>query len=76
VRWASWCAGWPPAWRYSIRAAMGVLLATVFGLTVWIVGWALGAKAFDTFMIAVAIVVLAITARVIAPHLPNRQAGE
>jgi len=55
---------------------MGVLLATVFGLTVWIVGWALGAKAFDTFMLAVAIVVLAITARVLAPHLPNRQAGE
>jgi hypothetical protein len=52
---------------------MGLLLATVFVLTVWIVGWALGAKAFDTFMVAVAIVVLAATFRVVAPHLPGRR---
>jgi hypothetical protein len=51
---------------------MGLLLATVFGLTLWIVGWALGAKAFDTFMLALAIVVLAATFRVVAPHLPGR----
>jgi hypothetical protein len=55
---------------------MGLLLATVFGLTLWIVGWALGAKAFDTFMVALAIVVLAATYRVVAPHLPGRRPDE
>ncbi len=52
---------------------MGLLLATVFGLTLWIVGWSLGAKAFDTFMVALAIVVVAATLRVVTPHLPGRR---
>jgi len=39
---------------------------------VWIVGWALGiSKSFDIFMITMAIVVLAATARILAPYLPG-----
>ena len=55
---------------------MGLLLATVLGLTIWIVGWAIGAKSFDAFLIAMAIVLLAATVRVIAPHLPGRSPDE
>jgi hypothetical protein len=52
---------------------MGVLLATVLGLTIWIVGWAAGgAKSFDWFLLGVAVVVLAATVRIISPYLPGR----
>lgn len=55
---------------------MGLLLATVLGLVVWLVGWATGGKAFDWFMVSAAIVVVAATARIIAPHLPGRGVDE
>lgn len=52
---------------------MGLLVATVLALSIWIVGWAVGiAKSFDWFMLAVAIIVLAATVRVVAPYLPGR----
>ena len=55
---------------------MGLLLATVLGLTVWIVGWATGGKSSDWFLLALAIVVLAATLRIVAPYLPGRSADE
>ncbi|HEY8866305.1 MAG TPA: hypothetical protein VIM22_05175 [Solirubrobacteraceae bacterium] len=55
---------------------MGLLIATVTGLAVWIVLWAVGSKAFDSFMIAMAIVVIAATARILAPYIPGNQADE
>jgi hypothetical protein len=55
---------------------MGLLLATVLGLIVWLVGWAMGGKPFDWFMVTVAIVVIAATARIVAPHLPGRTPDE
>jgi hypothetical protein len=54
-------------------AGMGLLLATVAGLVVWIVLWALGAKAFDAWMLGVAIVLVAATARIAARYLPSRE---
>ena len=52
---------------------MGLLLATVLGLTIWIVGWAAGgAKSFDWFLLGLAVVVLAATVRIISPYLPGR----
>jgi hypothetical protein len=53
---------------------MGLLIATVTGLVIWIVGWALGAKAFDSFMITLAIVIVAATARAVVPYLPGNRA--
>ena len=32
------------------RAVMGVLLTLIAGLVVWVVLWAIGAKAFDAFL--------------------------
>ncbi|MCW3017594.1 MAG: hypothetical protein JWO02_4686 [Solirubrobacterales bacterium] len=54
---------------------MGLVVATTIGLIVWIVLWSLGAKGVDGFMITVVIVILAATARMLAPYLPgNRDA--
>ena len=55
---------------------MGLLIATVFALTLWIVGWAVGGKAFDWFLLSAAIVVVAATVRVVMPYLPGRTPDE
>lgn len=52
---------------------MGVVTAIVFGLLLWIVGWALGAKSFDVFLLAVVIALLAVTARMLTPYLPGKR---
>ncbi|HEY7619889.1 MAG TPA: hypothetical protein VH834_08955 [Solirubrobacteraceae bacterium] len=52
---------------------MGLVVATTFGLVVWIVMWALGVKAFDAFLITVIVVLLGATARIIAPYLPGNR---
>ena len=53
---------------------MGLLLATTFAFVLWIVLWAVGTKAFDAWMLAVAIVVTAATARIALRYLPGRGA--
>jgi hypothetical protein len=54
---------------------MGLVAATTAGLIIWIVLWALGTKAIDSFIITVVIVVIGLAARMIAPTLPgNRNA--
>jgi hypothetical protein len=52
---------------------MGLVVATTFGLVVWLVMWALGVKALDAFMITVVVVVLGATARMLAPYLPGKR---
>ena len=52
---------------------MGVILATTFGLIIWLVLWAVGVKAFDAFMITVLIALVAATARMLAPYLPGNR---
>jgi hypothetical protein len=52
---------------------MGLVVATTFGLVVWLVMWALGVKALDAFMITVVVVVLGAAARMLAPHLPGNR---
>jgi hypothetical protein len=54
---------------------MGVILATTFGLMLWLVLWAIGVKAFDAFMLTVLIALVAATVRMLLPYLPgNRRA--
>jgi hypothetical protein len=48
---------------------MGILVALAAGLVFWISAWALGAKAFDAFLVTVALVVMAATARIAAPFV-------
>jgi hypothetical protein len=52
---------------------MGLVVATTFGLIVWIVLWALGIKAIDSFLITVLVVLLGATGRMLAPYLPGNR---
>jgi hypothetical protein len=52
---------------------MGLVVATTFGLVVWIVMWALGVKAFDAFLITVLVVLMGATVRILLPYLPGRR---
>jgi hypothetical protein len=52
---------------------MGLVLVTTFGLIVWIVLWAIGAKAFDAFLISAVIILIGATSKLLAPYLPGRE---
>jgi hypothetical protein len=52
---------------------MGLVLATTFGLIVWIVLWALGQKAIDSFMITILVVLVGATVRMLVPYLPGNR---
>ena len=52
---------------------VGLILTGTFGLCLWIVVWALGVSGFDSILIAVAIVVIAIGLHTVLPYLPGRQ---
>jgi len=52
---------------------MGLVLVTTFGLVIWIVMWAIGAKAIDGFMITTLVIVLGVAGRMLAPYLPGRE---
>ena len=54
---------------------MGLVVATTFGLVVWLVLWALGIKAIDSFIITIVVVLLGATARMLAPYLPGNRGG-
>jgi hypothetical protein len=51
---------------------MGLVLATTFGLCVWIVLWAIGWKSIDAFLVTTVIITLGATAKILAPYLPDR----
>jgi hypothetical protein len=44
-----------------------ILVALAVGLVVWIVLWALGTKAFDGFMITIALVLIAVVVQLTEP---------
>ncbi len=52
---------------------MKMVVYTTLAATVWIVFWALGAKAFDAFMIAIVIMLVAAAHQMIGPHLPGKR---
>ncbi len=52
---------------------MGLVLTLTFGLMVWIVLWALGAKGFDAFMIATVIILIGATLKILTGYLPGRR---
>ena len=55
---------------------MGVLLTLIAGLVVWIVLWAIGAKAFDAMLITLVMLVIAAAVHLVVPYLPgNRRQG-
>ena len=52
---------------------MGVIVATTFGLIIWLVLWAIGVKAFDAFMLTALIALVAATLRMLTPYLPGNR---
>jgi hypothetical protein len=52
---------------------MGLILTATAGLLVWIVLWALGAKGFDAFMIATAIILVGASLKILSGYLPGRR---
>ena len=52
---------------------MGAILTLIFGLAIWVVLWAIGAKAFDALMVLILMLVIAAGARMIAPFLPGNR---
>jgi hypothetical protein len=52
---------------------MGLVLTVTAGLIIWIVLWALGAKGFDSFMLATVIILIGASLKIIAGYLPGRR---
>ena len=52
--------------------SMGLVLCTTFALILWVVLWAIGTKSFDGFTIAMVIILLGATVRILKPYLPGR----
>ena len=48
---------------------MGIFVATVTGLAIWIVLWAFDVKAIDGFMLALAIILIATVAHMAGPSV-------
>jgi len=52
---------------------MGVLLTLIAGLVVWVVLWAIGAKALDAFLLTLVMLVIAAAVRLLVPYLPGNR---
>ena len=52
---------------------MALVLWTTFALTLWVVLWSIGAKAFDAFMLATLIILIGATIESLKKYLPNRR---
>ncbi|MDX6649692.1 MAG: hypothetical protein QOJ97_1643 [Solirubrobacteraceae bacterium] len=51
---------------------MAILVATTVAFVIWVVLWSLGIKALDGIILALAIVIIAATTRMVARYLPGR----
>jgi predicted PurR-regulated permease PerM len=51
---------------------MKILVALTVGLVIWIVLWALGTKALDSFLITIALVVGAVAATLVEPYIKEQ----
>ena len=52
---------------------MGVLLTLIAGLVIWVVLWAIGAKALDAFLLTLLMLIVAAAARLLVPYLPGNR---
>jgi len=52
---------------------MSLVLWTTAALVVWIILWAIGAKAFDAFMLATVIILIGATLEILKRYLPGRR---
>jgi hypothetical protein len=52
---------------------MALTLWTTFALTLWIILWSIGAKAFDAFLLALLIIIIGATIDSLKKYMPNRR---
>jgi hypothetical protein len=52
---------------------MGFILTLTFGLVVWVVLWAIGAKGIDAFLLAALIILVGATVKLASGYLPGRR---
>jgi hypothetical protein len=52
---------------------MGLVYSIVSALALWLVLWALGAKALDSFLVAALIMIVAVTVAMLAPFAPGKK---
>ena len=52
---------------------MGLLYTWTAGLVIWIVLWALGAKAFDAMLVTIAMLLIAVIGHIVWPFLPGNR---
>jgi hypothetical protein len=52
---------------------MGLVVCTTTAFIIWIVLWAIGFKSFDGFILALVIITLGATVRILKPYLPDRE---
>jgi hypothetical protein len=52
---------------------MGLVLTVTAGLIIWIVLWALGAKGFDSFMLATLVIAIGASLKILTGYLPGRR---
>ena len=52
---------------------MGLAITATAGFVVWIVLWSLDVKAVDAFLVTTLILLVAATARIVAPYLPGNR---
>jgi len=50
---------------------MGLVLAATFGLVIWIVLWSIGYSGLDSSLLALLVMVLGASGRVVLRHLPG-----
>jgi hypothetical protein len=51
-----------------------MVIATTFGLALWIVLWALGISGLDSFLLALLVMLVGAAGRVVIRHLPGGDA--
>lgn len=52
---------------------MGLVYSIVASLCLWIVLWALGAKALDSFLLAGLLIIVAVTVQMLQKYLPSKR---
>ncbi len=55
---------------------MLLVLSAAASMVIWIILWALGAKGFDAFMLALVLILLAATVNLVLPYLPGNRKAE
>ena len=56
---------------------MVIFLATIVGLSLWIILWGIGAtNSFDAFMLTILIILIACAAHIVAPYLPGNRGDD